>query len=254
MGVGWIAMVALLGRGWAVCLQAASGIELRPAQWLPLQLSAWSGRYLPGKIGLLAGKMQACEHGASLKQVTASVLAEQAAFVTAGLALSVLALPQLAPMLPAAWHASLNALASHTALLALLILLAGGLVAITVARRLLPQAPPGWAARLLGWSLAAHTAAGAGFHGLLTFLLDDALTLTTSIGLLAAAHTAGVLALFAPAGLGVREVIIASVLAPQLGWQQAVALTALQRGLLVLVDALLAATALAWQRLKATNN
>lgn len=241
---GWLVMVFLLGCGWAGALDAWSGLRLRLVEWLPMQISAWIGRYLPGKLGLLAGKMQVCERGVGWKRVTGSVLSEQAAFVGSGLALSALALPYWLPLMPAgaAWHPT----AWLLALMAPALVLAG--LGAWASGRQLPDADAAWSLRLLGWSTLAHMAAGAGFHLLLASLIADPPGLMASIGLLAAAHTAGVLAIFAPAGLGVRELVIAAALAPVLGWPQATAITALQRALVVVADAGMAAAAVAISR------
>lgn len=241
---GWLAMVLLLGWGWAGALRAWSGLRLGVAEWLPMQMTAWIGRYLPGKLGLLAGKMQVCERGVGWKRVTGSVLSEQAAFVASGLALSALALPYWLPLMPqgAAWHPT----AWFAALMAPTLVLAG--LGAWASGRQLPDADAAWGLRLLAWSTLAHVAAGIGFYLLLCSLLPDPPGLMASIGLLAAAHTAGVLALFAPAGLGVRELVIAAALAPVLGWPQATAVTALQRALVVVADAGMALAAVAISR------
>lgn len=231
---GWLAMVLLLGKGWSTCLIAWSNIKLGSRQWVPMQASAWAGRYLPGKVGMLAGKMRACEQGASWKQVTASVVSEQLAFVATGMALATWALPLLRPVLASILHVP-HPVMIVVLLLPLSLLLIMPLIAI-------PRLPAqrGWGARLGGWSLLAHLAAGLGFHGLLLNTLPTAPPLAVSIGLLAAAHTAGALAIFAPAGLGVREAVIASALAPLVGWPQAIAITALQRTLVIICDAAIA--------------
>lgn len=233
-------MVLLLGQGWAGALRAWSGLHLGVRQWLPMQAAAWAGRYLPGKVGLLVGKMQACEQGASWKQVTGSVISEQLAFIGAGLALSGLAARYWQPLLPALlWQ---NAPACIAALLlpALAMLALGA----WLARKRLPHAKPTWSLRLIFWSALGHVAAGIGFYLLLACLLADPPDLLASIGLLAAAHTVGVLAIFAPAGLGVREAVIAAALAPQVGWPQALAITALQRALVIIADGGIAVGAL----------
>lgn len=241
---GWLVMVLLLGCGWAGALKAWSGLRLRLVDWLPMQVAAWIGRYLPGKLGLLAGKMHVCEWGVGWKRVTGSVLSEQAAFVGSGLALSSLALPYWLPLMPtgATWHPTAWLVALMTPALAVVC------TGAWASGRQLPDADAAWSLRLLGWSTLAHVAAGAGFHLLLASLLSDPPGLVASIGLLAAAHTAGVLVLFVPAGLGVRELVIAAALAPTLGWPEATAITALQRALVVLADACMAATAVAMGR------
>lgn len=238
---GWLLMVVLLGQGWSISFTAWSGISLGIRQWAPMQASAWAGRYLPGKVGLLAGKMRACEQGASWKHVTASVISEQLAFVATGVALTAWALPLLPPQVAAIVHIP-RGLISVMLLLPLALLLIPTLLTLPA----LPESRS-WGIKLASWSLLGHLAAGLGFHALLLNTLPAPLPLMVSIGLLAAAHTAGVLAIFAPAGLGVREAVIASALAPMVGWPQAVAITALQRTLVIICDAaiaLIAATAL----------
>ena len=250
LGFGWLLMVFCLGRGWAGAMRAWSGLHLLVSEWVPLQAAAWSGRYLPGKLGLLAGKLQLCQRGPSWRQVTGSVISEQLAFVLAGLSLSMLALPYWLTLLPARWEISIGGLQNSgwPWLAAPIPLLLGGFAGAMMRERLLPTGPKHWAFALLGWALLAHILAGIGFHFLLVRLLDTPPACAVSIGILAAAHTAGVIALFAPAGLGVREAVISSVLAPQLGWQQALAVSALQRGLVILVDAAIAIAALCLNR------
>lgn len=237
-------MVFLLGCGWAGALRAWSGVRLSLAQWAPMQAAAWIGRYLPGKLGLLAGKMQICEQGIGWKLVTGSVISEQVAFIASGLMLSALAIPLWLPLLP------IPVVRHHDALLGALFLpmVAVAILGAWIAGRRLPNAKRTWGVRLLLWSTLAHVAAGLGFHVLLASLLDSPPSVLESIGLLAAAHTIGILAIFAPAGLGVREMVITAALAPQLGWPEAVAISALQRGLVVIGDLCIAPVALAIRR------
>lgn len=253
MSAGWILMVLLLGRGWATSLKAWSNLELSMRHWLPMQLTAWAGRYLPGKLGLLAGKLQVCEQGLPWGRVTASVLAEQVAFIVSGLSLSMLALTYWGSALPADTQLFLTSVEPLWPLLVAGPLLVGSWAGALTTRRSAPEASPYWAAKLLSWSLLAHASAGTGFYLLLQALLPSPPSWPASIGLLAAAHTAGVLAIFAPAGIGVREAVIASALAPHLGWPQALAISALQRGLVVFIDAGLALTAFWLQRGRSTS-
>lgn len=236
---GWLLMILLLGQGWSISFTAWSGISLGIRQWAPMQASAWAGRYLPGKVGLLAGKMRACEQGASWKHVTASVISEQLAFVATGMALAVCALPLIHPQLATVVDLP-SGLFSMVLLLPLALLLVPTLLMLPV----LP-ANRSWGIKLASWSVLGHLAAGLGFHALLLDTLPSPPSLMASIGLLAAAHVAGVLAIFAPAGLGVREAVIASVLAPLVGWPQAIAITALQRTLVIICDAAIALIAAA---------
>lgn len=242
---GWLTMIVLLGRGWAGSLESWTGRRLSFHQWLRLQAIAWLGRYLPGKFGLLAGKMQACELGINWKQVTGSVLSEQTAYIASGFALSTLALPYWLPI-----FSEVPSRYSESALIAALFLpaLVGGAFGIWSAGKLLPKAKKPWYAYLLIWSALAHFAAGMGFHIFLASILPSPPSLLISIGLLAAAHTAGVLAIFAPAGLGIREAVIVAALAPQLGLAQAAALAALQRALVAIGDVSVALFALAFRK------
>lgn len=230
--LGWVGMLLLLGRGWAGALKAWSGLSLTLKQWTSMQAIAWMGRYLPGKIGLIVGKMHACELGANWKQVSGSVISEQLAFVSTGLALSTMAVPQILPLLPG--FVSEHQLLLIIALLTPLTLLV--CLSFYAAARYLPHARKTWGLNLVIWSALAHFAAGIGFHILLSGSLKTPLSPQATVGLLAAAHTAGTLAFFAPAGLGVRETAIAAALAPQIGWQQALAITALQRALAIIGD------------------
>lgn len=230
--LGWIVMMLLLGRGWAGAFRAWTDLSLTNRQWVSMQAVAWMGRYLPGKIGLVAGKMHACDLGANWKQVSGSVISEQLAFVSTGLALSILAIPQILPLLP-------GAVSKHQTVLTIVLLtpLASlACLSIHFTDKHLPRARKAWGLNLAIWSLLAHVAAGIGFHLLLSSTIGVPFTLSTTIGLLAAAHTAGTLAFFAPAGLGVRETTIAAALAPIIGWQQALAIAALQRALVIIGD------------------
>lgn len=240
LAIGWTAMVILLGRGWAGSLLAWTGTRLTIREWLPLQLIAWSGRYLPGKLGLAAGKLQICERGIPWKSVMGSVLSEQLAFIISGLSLSALALPYWATQLPDFLQPESHHISMWQLLLTFPPLVVGGMAGMAMVRANPVMMRRTWGFQLLAWSLLAHICAGSGFHLLLQSLLESPPNWPQSIGLLAAAHTAGVLAFFAPAGLGVREAVIASALAPQLGWPQALAISALQRGLVAIIDSGLA--------------
>lgn len=238
--VGWVAMVLVLGYGWSGSLRAWTGISLTMRQCIPMQAAAWVGRYLPGKLGLLAGKMQVCEQGAGWKTVTGSVLCEQVAFIVSGFALSSLAMPQWLSLMP------LEIQKFRTVLLVALFipLILFMIISVWVAKKHLRHAHMLWGLRLLLCSIAGHFLAGLGFYGLLATLIPTPVSLFYSIGLLSAAHTAGILAIFAPAGLGVREAVIVAILTPQIGWPLAVSVSALQRVLVVIADAFIGLLAL----------
>lgn len=84
---------------------------------------------------------------------------------------------------------------------------------------------------------ASHVMAGLGFHVLLLELLPGAAPpVLHSIALLAAANVLGILAVFAPAGLGVREVILVVGLTPYVPMPQAIVIAAILRLLTVVAD------------------
>src|SRR5690606_16368469 len=71
------------------------------------------------------------------------------------------------------------------------------------------------AAALSGCYLLAHAVAGLGLYLVLQALLADVgPSLAYTVGLLAAANVAGIIAVFAPAGIGIREFVLALGLSP----------------------------------------
>jgi len=67
--------------------------------------------------------------------------------------------------------------------------------------------------------------------------LAGALPVATAAGVFALGYILGLLALFAPGGVGVREVVIIGLLTPTLGAGGAVALSVASRALLTLCEA-----------------
>jgi len=68
-------------------------------------------------------------------------------------------------------------------------------------------------------------------------LPDTSLPLTTAIGAFTLGYILGLLALFAPGGVGVRELVLVGLLAPFLGSGGAVAVSVASRVLLTLTEA-----------------
>jgi hypothetical protein len=241
--LAWALMAASLGVLWAVGLRAIARRRLGLLETLQVQGGAWAGRYLPGKAGLLAGKLVLADgRGLDARTLAASVLFEQLAFIAAGVAIAAACLdPALLAHWPnpgevatlagpgfraaavaistalaiaAAWVAIRTAGAGHVAALAPVALL-----------YLLPHA-------ICGLGLAALVKAG----GLEMSPVD-------AIGAMALANVAGVLAVFAPAGLGVREAVLVAVL-PAQDPAAVVAFVAMVRILATLGDALFIAVGL----------
>lgn len=245
--LGWIAMATLLGVAWARVVRCHLGLALPAREWLPLQAMAWLGRYLPGKLGLLAGKLALLQrHAVSARALGITVLYEQLAFVGAGLALAA-CMPALALGIGAmgtTWDDT-AALRGFAALL----LSVAVIPVMRVVGKWANVDPPDMTfceACLPLWYLAAHGVAGTGLYLCLAGLpqLSDGPTLAYAIGLLAAANVAGIIVLFAPAGLGAREAVLVVGLAPWMSLEAAVIAAAMLRGLSVVADVAFWATAL----------
>ena len=235
----WVAMVGSLGVLWRLSLRALcdADIDLRTA--LSAQASAWAGRDLPGKVGLLAGKLTlAGRAGLGARQLAGSVVFEQFAFVAAGLALgAAFANPAnlrtlLAPDLPLDTFDALFRLIAATG--AAIAAAAAIFLAIRVSGR------EGNLPRLVGLlvlHLIPHVLCGMGLIALLASTPGQAAVASIEVvGAMAASNVAGVVAIFAPAGLGVREAVLISLLAPTTGSSGMVALAALVRILATIGD------------------
>ena len=243
--LGWAAMVVVLGKAWAVGLQQLSGVRLGFRTWLPAQTSAWAGRYLPGKIGLFAGKLALLKRSdVPLNALTLSVLYEQLAFVVAGALIAV-----LSPVPFSSWGPFVERVAALLGqpLVIVLMAIAGLFAAWFVARWMRPRFPAfvahRWWQTIIVFALhgGAHVVVGIGFHALVVELATGPGVpgVWFSVGALAAAHVAGALAIFAPAGLGVREVVLAAALSPFMPFHAAIVLATIARALTLIVDALL---------------
>lgn len=250
----WIAMAVLLGQLWALLLRWSYGVRLGVREWLPVQALAWGGRYLPGKVGLLAGKAALAEReNLGWRRLGFSVLVEQLCFVVAGIVAACLFLASV-DLLPAHLRAEWLA-ATWTPFRSLLVVVCilGFLVGVSWLGRRLDAATRlsnARAAALLSFYLLPHLLVGAGAYLALVGLVPAATSIGiyTMIGVVALAHSVGVLAIFAPAGLGVREVVMAAGLASALPLPEALAFATLLRLLSVVADSLFLLMGLAMRR------
>ncbi|MGJ4804872.1 hypothetical protein [Luteimonas sp. SDU82] len=243
--VAWTVMVVLLGMLWATWLKWACGLVLPARYWLPLQFIAWSGRYLPGKVGLLAGKLSVTERGAALRTVAISVAVEQLGFVVAGFAVGTTLLPlaEVRRFLPVELQpGAVGVIAKLLVLAACLGIFVG---AIRLAGRLLDgrwnaeATGPTRLAGLLTCYAVPHLTVGVAFYALVTSgtEMSRELPLAYAVALLALAHVGGAVAVFAPAGIGVREGIIVAGLAGFMGLGEALLVAAWLRVLSLIADA-----------------
>lgn len=248
--LAYLGFVLALGLIWRALLARCSGTWLSRAAALRVQAIAWSARYLPGKLGLVAAKVLLVP--ADRVAATWAAAWEQVLFLVAG-ALVIAACA--AASVGSAFGGLLPGAAPLAVLAAMLVLL---LVAGASAPRLdalvgrlagltTTTVQPG-AREIAGWLLAfaaTHILVGLSFYALLVALGHGAaFSVVEAVGILTAAHLGGIIAIVAPAGLGVREALLAALLAPTLGTDAALAVALVTRAGATLGDALIAPLAL----------
>lgn len=248
----WCAMVLSLGWLWSLWVEWRYDARLTGSEWLKAQALAWSGRYLPGKLGLVLGKLVVIrEDGLNWRQVGASVLVEQMAFVAAGSLVGLLLLPGEV-LLTVAWlppwmTANLGLFVATVAAIVVLAFIQGVRFIDLAQREQTAAAPklPGVGRRvaLLSLYAAPHLLVGFAFYllAIAAYPIASSLSPAHAIAALALAHVAGIVAVFAPAGLGVRELVLAICLGAALDFEQSLMLAAALRILTVAADALIAA-------------
>ena len=246
----WCVMVVMLGWLWRLWVEWRYGVTLRAAEWLHAQAMAWSGRYLPGKLGLMLGKLAVARDRLGWRKVGQSVLVEQMAFVAAGIFTAVLLMPsymvegidELPRWVGSGWP------------IFRLLIAAGTVCAFILGLRLLDWITTGETdevgthpglrrcVALLGLYVAPHALVGIAFHALVLATSSGAVAPSVAhcIAILALAHVAGIVAIFAPAGLGVRELVLAAGLSPFMGFQEALLIAAALRLLTVVADSFVA--------------
>ena len=193
------------------------------------------GRYVPGKIWSIAGlAVLARRAGVSGWSAAGSAVAMQALAVGTGTAVAALALP--------------GALSLGQGVAALLVAMAAvGLLTWdrmtrSVAAVIAPQSglralSPATAVAAAVITLASWCAYGLAFWLLARGLLPGPWPgLRTAVGVFAAGYLVGLLALFAPGGVGVRELMFVGLLAPTMGSGAALALTLGSRLLLTATE------------------
>jgi hypothetical protein len=237
----WIVMALYLGALWAASLRILAGVRLPATVVIRVQGWSWAGRYLPAKMGLLIGKLTlAAGAGLNTRQIVASVLFEQFAFVLSGFVVVALigdtegrVASLIEPLAGRDWRAWWPPLVGAGAAIglgvaAVLALRTGGraLTVRTVSAMLGLGVLHGVSHGVCGlgvYLVARETALGADFlHALAASTL---------------ANVSGALAFFAPSGLGVREGVLAVWLtAPGTSLTPGLALAAALRLLTLVAD------------------
>ncbi|HYS00340.1 MAG TPA: lysylphosphatidylglycerol synthase domain-containing protein [Gemmatimonadales bacterium] len=194
------------------------------------------GRYVPGKVWSVAGLVVLAQRaGVAPGPAAASAFVVQA--VTLGSAVAVVAAvtPRSAPPLRLAL-AGLAALAT-------ILVLVWRPTAVWLGRLVSPMAPLEPLAPSAVFASTVLTVLSWGTYGAALWMLarglipDAPLPLTTAIGAFTLGYILGLLALFAPGGVGVRELVLVGLLAPSLGSGGAVAVSLASRVLLTLTEA-----------------
>lgn len=228
--------IALAGGAFAwTVLLAGTGERPRFRSALGIQLVAQAGKYLPGNVAQYAGRtVLAARQGHAPANVVATLVVETACAVLAGVAFVLAALGPAGPWGGEAliWRAGAVLLAVGAAGL-----LAGRLLGNPRVRRLV-RLPPTPEARTMGlgaWlTCIACNWVSFLLLGLCAALLARSFFGATApflrlAGVFAAAWVAGFVTPGAPAGLGVREAVLAGGLRPLYGPEVALALPLLFR-------------------------
>lgn len=247
---GWIALAALivmatygvLIAAWRLVLQGW-GERLAPAPAVAIWTLSNLGRYLPGKVWGVAGlAVLAQRAGVAAWAGVGAAVAMQALAVGSGVAVTAATAPGVL---------SPTGLAAGVGIAGLTLLVLATPAAMArlgrLARRedLRPLRP---ATVILAGAVTTVSWMGYGlaFWCLARGTLGGATpSMAAATGVFAAGYVAGLLALFAPGGVGVREAMLVALLAPGIGSGGAIVLSVASRILLTLTEAA-AAAAGAW--------
>jgi uncharacterized membrane protein YbhN (UPF0104 family) len=234
---------------YAILIEAWRRVVIGWGQLLPYPTAAriWClsnmGRYLPGKVWSIAGlAVLAQRAGVSGWAATGSAVAMQALALGTGASVVAVAAPQAV--------SPLQLLAAGVMAVGVVWLLVSGDLSSRLARAIRPGAElkplsfqaaiAAGAATLVGW-----LAYGVAFWLLARGLIPEAdLSLRIAVGVFAAGYILGLVAIFAPGGLGVRELVFVAILAPRVGSGGAVALAISSRLLLTITEIVAASIAL----------
>lgn len=255
--LGWLALPIGLGLLWMWSLRVSAGVRLPIGSVMATQGLAWGGRYLPGKAGMLLAKLAlAGRHGAGIRSLSQSVVVEQWFFLFAGAMVAAAMMPWivvLTEVVPQEFRGDVistfvdspNRVLFQVVVIAILVGLA--IVALWLAGRLFGHRLAWsqwklWVVIFLG-HLALHMAVGLSLYPLVALLAPDSADMLGVTGIIAAfafANIAGILAVFAPAGLGVRDGALALFLAIGIDPAAALSVAAFVRLITVIVDAVFA--------------
>jgi hypothetical protein len=234
-GWGWLAGAVVLGVAAVIGSSLIWLVILRklglPVPWptAAIYLQAQLGKYIPGTVWQYASRgAMARAHGLSVGAVVRSLPIELAATICAGGAFAFLAL---------GWWGAIA--------VAAVIVFAGGvgtnLGEGRIARRVTAQVIPLYAATWPVIGVSFWMTARAFLH-----VSPSDLALYT--GAFAVAWIVGLVAIYAPGGIGVREAMLVAVLGPRIGSAEALLIAAASRIVFTLADLIAAGLSLALLR------
>lgn len=239
---GWIALsVLLVFVSYAFSVEAWRRVIAGWAQHVPygraarIWLVANLGRYVPGKVWSVAGLVVLAQRaGVAPWAAAASAVAIQA--IAIGTAIAVVA--AATPGAESPWRLAAAALLAVATIAVLASAKAVRLIArLTGQSADIRPLPILAVAESSALGVLAWVAHGVAFWLLARGLgLPGTLSVVTAAGVFPLGYVLGLLALFAPGGLGVREVVLTSLLAPAFGMGGAVALSLASRVLLTLTE------------------
>jgi uncharacterized membrane protein YbhN (UPF0104 family) len=194
------------------------------------------GRYVPGKVWSVAGLVVLAQQaGVEAGPAAASAFVLQAISLGTGVAVVAAVAPASAPPLRLA--------AAGLAAVLTIAVLVWPRTARRIGRLVNDTAPLEPLRPLAVLTAAVLTVLSWGTYGAAFWMLtrglvpDTPLPLTAAIGAFTLGYILGVLALFAPGGVGVRELVLIGLLAPFLGSGGAVAVSVASRLLLTVLEA-----------------
>jgi glycosyltransferase 2 family protein len=192
-------------------------------RWVGVFFQAQLGKYIPGTIWQYAGR-------ATLARAQRIPVRAVGISLPVELAATALAAAALTPLLLGWWGVPI---------------VAAVMLAVLTSERALAARTPGAVAagtRALRYYVCAWAPIAAGFWLTARALVPVAAhDLPVYAGAYCAAWLAGLVAVYAPGGLGVREAVLVALLAGRLGTANALVVAAVSRAILTLVDLALAA-------------
>lgn len=242
ISIGWLAAsLAVVFAMYAILIEAWRRVVVGLRQELSFAAAAriWAlaslGKYIPGKVWAVAGAAAlAKQAGVDPQAAVAGALVLQALAVASGLLVTTITAP--AALGQAGQGMAWTAVALAAVAITVLVGAASPLV-ISRLSQLLPGTAgplPSVPRHLMAYAFAANCIAWIGYGLAFQFLArgtfpEASLGLGQAVGVFAGSYLVGLIALFAPGGIGPRESAFLLLLAPVLGPKLAVALALASR-------------------------